>query len=81
VDTLVRLIFDGLFDRRLARRSGRGYPGVQDPEYRAKTARTLFLKCFLDVKAELPAWVQFSSQEFTSAFLARVPEWVADEGG
>lgn len=79
VETVVRLVFDGLYDRRLARRAGRGDPGVTDPEYRAKTARGLFLKCFLDVKDELPAWVKFSSPEFTAAFLAKVPIWVGAE--
>jgi hypothetical protein len=78
-EPVVRLVFDGLFERRLARRRGRGDEGVADPEYRAETAWGLFLKCFLDVKAELPAWVDFSSPEFTAAFLAQLPTWVGDE--
>lgn len=79
VEDVVRLVFDGLFQRRLARRRAQGDSGIPDPEYRAKAARGLFLKCFLDVKEELPGWVQFSSPEFTAAFLGRVPIWVGDE--
>lgn len=79
VEDVVRLVFDGLFGRRLARRRAQGDPGTADPEYRAKAARGLFLKCFLDVKDELPGWVEFSSPEFTAAFLAKVPVWVGDE--
>jgi transcriptional regulator with XRE-family HTH domain len=79
VEDVVRLVFDGLFDRRLARRRGQGDPGVAHPEYRANAARGLFLKCFLDVKDELPGWVEFSSPEFTAAFLEKVSIWIGDE--
>jgi hypothetical protein len=79
VEPVVRLVFDGLFQRRLARRRGRGDEGVTNPKYRAHTAWGLFLKCFLDVKAELPDWIEFSSPEFTGAFLAKLPIWIGDE--
>jgi len=76
----VRLIFQELLEKRLARRRDRGDRGPSDPVYRANTARSLYLKCFLDVSADLPAETTFSSPAFTAAFLSKVPVWVQDEG-
>jgi len=78
-EPLVRGIFQELLARRLTRRRARGDRGPSDPAYRAKTARSLYLKCFLDVQAELPQGVTFSSPAFTVAFLARVGGWLSDE--
>lgn len=77
----VRSIFHELLSRRLARRRARGDRGPSDPEYRAKTARGLYLKCFLDVSDDLPRGVAYSSLEFTTAFLSRVSGWMEDETG
>jgi hypothetical protein len=79
-EPIVRLIFEDLLSRRLARRRNRGDRGPSYPIYRAKTARSLYLKCFLDVQDDLPTGTRFSSPEFTSAFLYRVAGWVKDEG-
>lgn len=75
----IRLIFQEILARRLSRRRGRGDRGPADPEYRAGTARSLYLKCFMDLKAELPPETSFSSPEFSSAFLEKVPQWLKDE--
>jgi hypothetical protein len=75
----VRSIFHELLSRRLARRRARGDRGPSDSEYRAKTARGLYLKCFLDVSDDLPQGVPYSSPEFTTAFLSRVSDWMEDE--
>jgi len=79
-DATVRLVFQELLGRRLARRRNRGDRGPSDPEYRANTARSLFLKCFLDVRADLPAGTLFSSSAFSAAFLSKVAVWIEDEG-
>ncbi len=76
---IVRSVFDHLLSRRLRRRRNRGDRGPTNPAYRAKTARGLYLKCFLDVQDDLPPETLFSSPAFTSAFLSRVAGWVADE--
>ncbi|TFH58984.1 MAG: XRE family transcriptional regulator [Gemmatimonadales bacterium] len=78
-DPTVRLIFQLLLARRLARRRNRGDRGPADAVYRADTARNLYLKCFLDVMAELPSETTYASPEFTDAFLGRVARWLADE--
>jgi len=78
-DPVVRLVFQELLARRLARRRNRGDRGPADPAYRAKTARSLYLKCFLDVRDELSPETNFSSPEFTEAFLSRVSKWMEDE--
>jgi hypothetical protein len=75
----VRTIFKELLARRLTRRRDRGDRGPSNPEYRAKTARSLFLKCFLDVLADLPQGTRVSSPTFTAAFLSRVAGWLEDE--
>jgi hypothetical protein len=75
----VRLIFHELLSRRLERRRARGDRGPVDPAYRAKTARSLYLKCFLDVMHELPAGTSFASPEFTASFLSGVAGWMEDE--
>jgi hypothetical protein len=80
-EPVVRLIFHELLSRRLERRRNRGDRGPADPEYRAKTARGLYLKCFLDVMDELPQKTEFSSPTFTSAFLSGVGRWIEDESG
>lgn len=80
-DLTVRLIFQDLLARRLARRRNLGDRGPSDPSYRAETARNLYLKCFLDVQAELPQGTSFSSEAFTAAFLSRVGAWLGDEQG
>lgn len=78
-EPVVRLIFLDILARRLARRRSRGDRGPSDPAYRAQAAKSLYLKCFLDVKADLPQWVTFESPDFTSAFLDRVGSWLEDE--
>ena len=78
-EEVVRLVFHELLHKRLERRRNRGDRGPSDPAYRADTARGLYLKCFLDVKVELPDWVPFSSPDFTEAFLPRVRRWIEDE--
>jgi transcriptional regulator with XRE-family HTH domain len=80
-DPIVRLIFQELLARRLARRRNMGDRGPAEAAYRAETARSLFLKCFLDVQADLPERTSFSSQAFTTAFLGKVGKWVEDERG
>ena len=80
-DPTVRLIFKELLSRRFARRRNQGDRGPADPAYRADTAWNLYLKCFLDVKEELPPDTAFSSPEFTGAFLSRVAGWMEDERG
>jgi transcriptional regulator with XRE-family HTH domain len=80
-EPVVRRLFAELLSRRLARRRTRGDRGPSDPEYRAKTARGLYLKCFLDVADELPDGTAFSSPVFTGAFLFRVSGWMRDEMG
>ncbi|MGD2123398.1 MAG: hypothetical protein PVJ76_16720 [Gemmatimonadota bacterium] len=75
----VRWVFHDLLSRRLARRRARGDRGPSDPEYRAKTARGLYLKCFLDVADDLGEGVAYASKEFSAAFLSRVPRWMKDE--
>ena len=76
----VQWFFKELLALRLARRRERGDRGPADPVYRGKTARGLYLKCFLDLQYDLPEGTPFSSPEFTSAFLSRVAGWVEDEG-
>jgi transcriptional regulator with XRE-family HTH domain len=76
---VVRRVFQEILARRLDRRRSHGERGVGDPAYRASTAWSLYLKCFLDVSAELPSETRFSSADFTEAFLARVPGWLEDE--
>jgi len=78
-DPMVRLIFQELLARRLARRRDRGDRGPAEATYRASTARNLYLKCFLDVMEELPPGTEFSSPEFTRAFLCGVGKWLDDE--
>lgn len=78
-DPVVRTIFLELLARRLKRRRSRGDKGPADPTYRANTARSLYLKCFLDVLDDLPPGTRFPSPEFTGAFLSRVAEWMEDE--
>ena len=80
-DPIVRMIFQELLARRLARRRNRGDRGPADAGYRAETAWNLYLKCFLDVKEELPPGISFASPEFTAAFLSRVGRWLDYEGG
>jgi len=80
-DPTVRLIFQELLARRLARRRNRGDRRPADATYRAGTARSLYLKCFMDVKEELPQGADFSSPEFTAVFLGRVAEWLEEERG
>jgi hypothetical protein len=75
----VQVLFTELLSRRLNRRRNRGDRGPADPAYRAETARGLYLKCFLDLAAELPDGTAFSSPAFTAAFLANVGEWFKDE--
>lgn len=78
-DSTVRLIFQELLALRLGRRRNRGDRGPADPTYRANTARSLYLKCFMDVKDDLSPGTHFSSPEFTAAFLGRVGKWLEDE--
>jgi len=78
-DPTVRLVFQELLARRLARRRTRGDRGPADPTYRANTARSLYLKCFLDVRDDLPPGTRFSSPEFTAGFLGGVAKWMEDE--
>lgn len=80
-EPLVRLVFQDLLERRLARRRNRGDRSPADPAYRASTARGLYLKCFLDVMHDLPPGTEFSSPEFTTAFSSRVGAWLEDERG
>ena len=77
----IRLIFQEILARRLSRRRSRGDRGPADPGYRADTARGLYLKCFMDLKADLPPGTSFSSPEFSAAFLGKVPGWLEDEAG
>jgi transcriptional regulator with XRE-family HTH domain len=78
-EPVVKAVFQELLSARLARRRSRGDRGPSDPSYRAETARGLYLKCFLDLKAELPKGTEFSSPVFTAAFLGKVGGWFADE--
>jgi transcriptional regulator with XRE-family HTH domain len=80
-EPIVQRMFSHLLDLRLRRRRSRGDRGPALPEYRAETARGLYLKCFLDLAAETPEGTTFGSPAFTQAFLARMDRWLKDEEG
>ena len=80
-DPVVRVAFVELLGRRLARRRAGGGRTASDAAYRASTAWGLYLKCFLDVMAELPSGTGYASREFTRAFLSRLAGWIEDEVG
>jgi len=78
-EPVVQMVFKEILFRRLNRRRNRGDRGPADPAYRAETARGLYLKCFLDLAADLPEGTEFSSPDFTAAFMAKVGDWLRDE--